>query len=562
MIHVTLADVVSTSEAVRGVSGRLDKRRLLVQLFSRLAPPDLKLAACFLAGEVPHGKLRVGWKGLMRARGKEHGPPQPSLFGRHTGRMQAPPQAGTDTEPAWPPPPETRAAPRATSPTLEELDTALASIKQVTGAGSTHERQQRLRNLLFPLATAEREFISALLLGELRHGALRAAVVEAVAETCGVDTEALRRAIMFSGSFAEVVDQLARDGGAALDRFGPRPLVPIEPMLAAQAESLEDLRLDGELAVEWKLDGVRLQAHRLASEVRLFTRQGRDVTLLVPSVVELVGALAVESVILDGEVVGQDTTGRPLPFQDLMSRFATQQPEAPATGLFGLDAVSQPESAGQVHVVFFDILALDGVALVDRPYRERMQVLDRVVPPSHRMTRRMIATHGELRAFCDEALAAGHEGIMVKFPEAPYTAGRRGAAWRKFKPAVTLDLVILAAEWGHGRRGGWLSNLHLGAPDGTRFAMLGKTFKGLTDEMLRQMTADLLRLQTSAEGGVVHVRPERVVEVAFDSIQRSRRYDSGLALRFARVKRFRPDKNAGEANTLDDVRRLAAAQNL
>jgi ATP-dependent DNA ligase I len=382
---------------------------------------------------------------------------------------------------------------------------------------------------------------------------LRALVIEALAAALQLAPEDLRRAIMFAGDFPAVVEAVAAEGEVALRRFGPRPLVPIEPMLASVAPSAgEAVAALGAAAVEWKLDGVRIQLHRDGDVVRAYSRQLRDVSALVPEVIALGRGFSATRFILDGEVVAFDRDQRPLAFQDLMSRFSTER-----------DTTNEAPAALEVPLVplFFDLLFLDEAPLVDRPYRERRSMLEQVVPEAHRVPAAVAASSEEAEHLYSEALGRGHEGVVVKSLEAPYTAGRRGAHWQKVKPAVTLDLVILAVEWGHGRRSGLLSNLHLGArvagePD--RFVMLGKTFKGLTDEMLRSMTEDLLALETHRDGIVVFVRPERVVEIAFDAVQRSPRYDSGFALRFARVKRFRPDKRPEEAATLDEV--LAAGE--
>ena len=396
--------------------------------------------------------------------------------------------------------------------------------------------------------------------------------------------EALRRAVMFAGDFSAVVEAVARDGASALSRFDLRPLVPIEPMLAAQAESLEEALADlAPAAVEWKLDGVRVQLHRAGGEVRVFSRQLRDVTSLVPELVTLGLRLPSERFILDGEVIALGEGGRPIAFQDLMSRFSREDdetaspgrampgpamrgratpgratPGAPTPG----PATPRPPTKDLV-ALFFDVLHVDGETLVDRPYRARREALERLVPEAHRVRQRRVETAEEAERMLQEALAAGHEGVMIKGLETPYAAGRRGAQWRKLKPAVSLDLVILAAEWGHGRRRGFLSNLHLGArvpSEEAQFVMLGKTFKGLTDAMLQELTVDLLGIATRRDAHVVHVQPVRVVEIAFDAVQRSPRYDSGFALRFARVKRFRPDKSAVSASTLDEVREIHARQ--
>jgi DNA ligase-1 len=296
----------------------------------------------------------------------------------------------------------------------------------------------------------------------------------------------------------------------------------------------------GRVAVEWKLDGVRIHLHKDHGTVRVFTRQLRDITTLVLDLVAWGERLPCEQLILDGEIVAFDVHGRPLAFQDLMS-------------LLSKEAAAKP----RLQPWFFDLMLDDHGSHLDDPYADRRARLERLLDPEHLVPHAMTQSAAEAQAVLDTALRAGHEGIVLKALDAPYVAGRRGSYWRKHKPAVTVDLVILAAEWGHGRRKGFLSNIHLGArveDEPGRFAMLGKTFKGLTDAMLAEMTRDLLALETHREPGVVYVRPERVVEIAYDAVQRSRRYDSGLALRFARVKRFRPDKSADEATTLEEIR--------
>jgi DNA ligase-1 len=431
------------------------------------------------------------------------------------------------------------------SPSLQELHAVFERLRTAAGAGSERARVDLLAALNERLNADERDFLSGLLLGELRQGALRALVVDALAAAFAVDPEALRRAVMFAGELEAVAAAVAAHGVAGLAAFTPTVLRPIGPMLAATANDIASgfAQLDP-VAVEWKLDGVRVQVHRDGASVRAFSRQLRDITHLVPGIEALVCSFAESTLILDGELVGHDAQGRPLPFQDLMSRFSTAA--APSHDL---------------HVWFFDVLFAAGESLVDRPYRDRRTVLERIVPAAHCIASARPPDAEAARALYREALARGHEGVLLKALDSPYAAGRRGSQWLKVKPAVTLDLVILAAEWGHGRRRGVLSNIHLGARRAEspgEFAMLGKTFKGLTDDMLQAMTADLLQLAVHRDEHVVHVRPERVVEIAFDSVQRSPRYDSGLALRFARVKRFRFDRTAADAATLDEVRAIHA----
>ncbi len=499
--------VVDTWLAVRAASGRLQKRDRMAALFAGLDAPDLKLAANYLAGDIGRDAAGVGWATVEEALGA------------------APPPAA---DPARLP--------------LAAIDAALADISAATGPGSAGRRADILARVMAAASAEEREFLASLLLGEMRQGALRAVVLEALARAVSVDPEALRRAVMFAGSLGTVIDAIRSGGADALARFQVTPLIPVEPMLASTAGDVNEAlaELGGTAAAEWKLDGVRIQLHRRGDDVRAFTRSLRDVTDSSPELVELARSLPATSFILDGEAIAR---GDVVPFQDLMSRF--QAEGGPAAG--GLD------------VRFFDVLYVEE-PIVDRPDRERRAALERLVPAERRIPRRLVATPAEVDAVLAEALDQGHEGLVLKALDAPYAAGRRGANWRKLKPAHTVDLVILAAEWGHGRRQGFLSNIHLGARDPhdpARFWMLGKTFKGFTDAMLRAMTEDLETIAVERGRHVVRVRPERVVEVAFDGIQRSTRYDSGIALRFARVKRFRPDKRAADATTLDEIRALA-----
>jgi DNA ligase-1 len=420
------------------------------------------------------------------------------------------------------------------------------AVAATSGAGSIRARVEALAALLARATAGERELLGGLLMGELRQGALRALVIEAIAVARRVDAGELRRAVMNAGSLGAVVAALAEGGEAVLARFTLTPLIPVEPMLAATAGELEAALVDlgGEAAAEHKLDGVRIQLHRLGDEVRVFTRSLRDVTAGSPELVALARSFPAERFILDGELVWLDDAGAPAAFQDLMSRFQTEEAES------------------GMRPFFFDALHL-GEPLVERPDRERRAALEGLVGAGRCVPRRIVTSAAEAQAALEEALDAGHEGLVLKALDAPYQAGRRGGLWRKVKTAHTLDLVILAAEWGHGRRRGWLSNLHLGARDAAdpeRFWMLGKTFKGLTDAMLRELTAELHTIAVESNDFLVRVRPERVVEIAFDDVQRSTRYDSGFALRFARVKRFRPDKTAAEATTLDEIRQVAGTR--
>jgi DNA ligase-1 len=424
--------------------------------------------------------------------------------------------------------------------------TALDRIASTSGTGSQESRRRALHDLFAQASEPEQRFLRAILHGELRQGALEGVMVEAVARAAEVPAAAVRRALMLAGELPAVAGAAFVEGLDGLARFRLEVLRPVKPMLAQTAGDVAAaIERTGPAAAEWKLDGARLQVHRLGGEVRAFTRSLADVTDRVPEIVAAVLALPSEAVVLDGEVIALRPDGRPHPFQVSMSRFGSS-----------VDTQAQAERL-PVTPFFFDCLHLDGDDLLDRPYAERVAALARIAPDALRVPQARIADADEGTRLLEDALAHGHEGVVVKALEAPYEAGRRGAAWVKVKRATTLDLVVLAAEWGHGRRQGRLSNLHLGArdPEGG-FVMLGKTFKGMTDEMLAWQTERLLDLATSRDGHVVHVRPELVVEIAFDGVQRSSRYPGGLALRFARVKGYRPDKTAAEADTIDVVRAL------
>ena len=406
--------------------------------------------------------------------------------------------------------------PHATAPSLTilDVDAAIGRLASTTGTGSGAARTALLTDLFGRATAEEAEFLRRLLVGELRQGALAGVMADAVAKASGTTIAAVRRAAMFAGDLATAAVAALTGGGGALDAFELRALHPVQPMLAASSPSATDaVGLFERSSVEWKLDGIRLQVHRSGNEVRCFTRNLNDVTAELPGLVSLAVALPADSFVLDGEAVAGD-------------------------------------------VRFFDCLALDGASLVDRPLLDRLDVLERVAAP-WRVPGTVTNDAAEAEAFLEQAIASGHEGVMVKDASSTYEAGRRGASWRKVKPVRTFDLVVLAVEWGSGRRTGWLSNLHLGAraPNG-EFLMVGKTFKGMTDEMLRWQTDTFQALKTSERGHVVFVRPEIVVEIALDGVQESTRYPGGVGLRFARVKRYRLDKSPNEADTIDALRAL------
>jgi DNA ligase-1 len=479
-----------------------------------LAPDEIEIATHFLSGDTRQGKFGIGYATLSAA------------------------AAGV--------------AAREPALSIVEVDRRLEDIAHIRGAGSTTRRSDALHDL-FSLATpAEQEFMVRLLVGELRQGALAGVMIEAIAAAASLPPPTVRRAAMYSRSLGATAHAALVQGEAGLAHFQLETLVPLAPMLAQTATSpAEALRqLGGEPAFEWKMDGARIQAHKSGDVVRIFTRSLNDVSAAVPEIVESLRALTTHDVVLDGEAIVLDPAGRPVPFQVTMRRFGRKL------------NVEQLRSGLPIHAFYFDCLRLDGETLADRPGCERFAALARVVPASSLMPRLVTASEQQAQEFYDAALAAGHEGIMAKALDAPYEAGNRGASWLKIKRVHTLDLVVLAAEWGHGRRTGRLSNLHLGALDPVtgEYVMLGKTFKGLTDAMLEWQTRELLARETRRETMTVYVRPELVVEIAFSDLQASVRYPGGLALRLARVKRYRDDKRAADADTMDTVRRIFAAE--
>jgi DNA ligase-1 len=379
----------------------------------------------------------------------------------------------------------------------------------------------------------------------LRQGALVGVMADAVAKTAGVPLAAVRRAAMLRGDLPAVAAALLRDGSGVLDGFRLEVGRPVSPMLAQTATSTDDaLARLGEAVFEWKLDGARVQIHRDGDEVGLFTRTLDDVTVRLPEVVELVRALPVRTLVADGEAIALRPDGRPQPFAVTASRVGSRRDVA--TG----------RTTTPITPFVFDVLHIDGADLLDKPTSARLAALDAIVPAANRVQRLITGDPAAAAGFLADTLRRGHEGVLAKSLTAPYEAGRRGASWLKVKPVHTLDLVVLAVEWGSGRRKGWLSNIHLGARDPNGgFVMLGKTFKGMTDEMLTWQTKRFTELATGPlDDWVVPLRPEQVVEIAFDGLQNSTRYPGGLALRFARVLRYRDDKTAAEADTIDTVR--------
>ncbi|HZB50673.1 MAG TPA: ATP-dependent DNA ligase, partial [Mycobacteriales bacterium] len=435
--------------------------------------------------------------------------------------------------------------------TLAEVDAAFEAMSLEAGAGATRRRRARLTDLFARATEGEQRFLRALLVGELRQGALEGVMADALARAAGLPARDVRRAVMLRGDLGAVAEAALSGGAAALASFGLEVGRPVLPMLASTADGVAAaLEKVCPAAVEWKLDGARVQVHRSGDEVAVFTRSLDDITARVPEVVEVARALPVTAAVLDGEVIALGPDGRPRPFQVTASRVGSRGDPAAL------------RAATPLSVFLFDVLHLDGRDLLDAPGAERAAALAAVVPADRRVPRAVVDTAAGAAAVLAEALAAGHEGVLVKSLATAYEAGRRGAGWVKVKPRHTLDLVVLAVERGHGRRRGWLSNLHLGARDPATggFVMLGKTFKGLTDEMLAWQTERLGALAARDDGWVVTVRPELVVEVAFDGVQTSPRYPGGVALRFARVLRHREDKTAADADTIDTVRAIHSGE--
>ena len=504
MADVLMNDVVATSSVVSATRSRLAKVDALADLLRR-AGDQVRAVVAFLAGTPLQGRIGAGWRTLVNLR----------------------------TAPAAMP-----------TLTVAEVDHTFSEVAGTSGKGSATRRTELLGALFGKATEAEQGFLIRLLAGELRQGALEGIMLDAIAKAAGLDNKAdketVRRAFMLSGQLPDTAAAAMTGGAAALDTFGLQLGRPIRPMLASPAENLEEALAGGPSVVEYKLDGARIQVHKDGDEVHVYTRTLREITGSVPELVELVRSLPCQSAVLDGETLALADDGRPRPFQETMSRFG---------------ATSERELL--LRPYFFDCVHLDGADLIDAPLRERNSALhkavgDLVIPgamePSQEAADQVLA----------DALRHGHEGVVVKSLDSTYQAGRRGKAWRKVKPVHTLDLVVLAAEWGHGRRTGYLSNLHLGArdPDGGPPVMVGKTFKGLTDELLAWQTSEFPKYEDHRDDWTVHLKPHLVVEIALDGVQVSSRYAGGVALRFARVVRYRPDKEPPEADTIDTVRAM------
>jgi len=507
-----LATLVSASDAVGATRSRLNKIERLAGCLRQLAPAEIRPGVSYLTGTLPQGKIGLGQALLKK------------LF----------------VEPA-----------HAAELSVGEADQVFQRLSEIQGAGAQTQRIQLLTALFRKADGVVQNFLVRLVLGELRQGALEGLMIDAIAKAADQPVAAVRRAVMFAGDPAAVAEQALLNGAAGLAQFRFVLFRPLQPMLAQPAQDPGTvLSRMGEAALEYKLDGARVQVHKRDDEVRVFTRQLHEVTASVPELVEQVGHLPVASLVLDGEAIALDRAGRPLPFQVTMQRFGRRR------------KVEEIRDRIPLSGLYFDCLYCDGDELIDRPDPVRNAALAVILPETSRVPRLITHRQDAADAFLQQALAAGHEGIMAKSLNAGYQAGSRGADWCKIKPSHTLDLVVLAAEWGSGRRRGRLSNLHLGArdPASNGFVMLGKTFKGLTDATLDWQTQALLAREIGREDAIVHVRPELVVEVAFNELQRSRQYPAGMALRFARVKRYRDDKTASEADTLETVRALFDAR--
>jgi DNA ligase-1 len=536
-----LLELVETSRRVSETRSRVEKVALLAEALGRMSSAEIGVGISFLSGNLPGGRVGIGYA-TLRSLETSSG----SAAGTAGG-------AGTAT---LTPPSGPWAPPRTGGPELELADVAhaLAAISDTSGPGTAARRASVLAELFARGSVAERGFLARLLAGELRHGALEGVLSEALARTFSVTGADVRRATMLTGELAEVARALAERGAAALPSFEPTLFRPLQPMLADTAADLGSALGQlgrgggGEAGFEYKLDGARVQVHKDGDRVEVYSRQQNPVTVAVPELVERVRRLPARQLILDGEAVGRGGDGRPVPFQLTMRRFGRRLNVEALRAELPLD------------VGFFDVLRLDGQTLLDHPACERWAALEDATrtDPGMRIPRLVTARVDEAEAFVARALSEGHEGAMIKSLDAGYAAGRRGQEWLKLKAARTLDLVVLAAEWGSGRRRGWLSNLHLGARDPVAggFVMLGKTFKGMTDEILRWQTDALLARELGRDGHAVFVRPELVVEVAFNDVQQSPQYPGGVALRFARLKRYRSDKVAEDANTISEVRAL------
>ena len=505
-------DLVDVSKRVSATTRKKEKAALLAECLKRGHAQEIALVASYLSGQIPQGSLGIGWATLQKSLGNPGQRPQPL--------------------------------------SLVEVDRFFERITQSRGVGSVEKKVKALRDLFSSAREDEKEFLVGLIMGEVRQGALEGLIVEGIAHASDLAVERIQQAVMFSGNTGEVAKAALENGLQGLSRFQPRLFHPIAPMLANAAEEEEDALVRwGQVACEFKIDGARIQIHKNGEEVRVFTRHLKEVTERVPEIVAMARGFQLDKAIFEGETFAMRPDGRPLPFQTTMRRFGRVQD------------IERMKQEIPLTSYFFDLLYLDGEPLFDEPQRKRFDLLSKSVPSEYRIPQIVTADEKVVREFLQKSLEAGHEGIMAKGVDSRYVAGHRGFYWLKIKPVKTLDLVILAAEWGHGRRKGWLSNLHLGArdPESGQFVMLGKTFKGLTDEMLRWQTSTLLSLETHRDEWTVYVQPKFVVETAYNDLQESPRYPGGLALRFARVRRYREDKTPSEADTIQRIQAMFEA---
>jgi DNA ligase-1 len=512
-VTTLLSALVDTSQRVGENAARRAKISHMAEFLRALGPGEIEIGVSYLAGVTRQGRTGIGWAMVRNAQTTVH--------------VEAP------------------------ALTLTEVDQTLAEISRASGPGSMAERA-RLLSALFSRATQrEYEFLARLLLGELRQGALEGLMVEAVAAAADVPARTVRRAAMVAGGISSVASSALTAGSAGLSGHAIALFQPVAPMLALPAEDIADAMARIPMAaLELKLDGARVQVHKSGEEVRIYSRTGNEITASAPEIVSAVRRSRAQSLILDGEAIALKPGGAPYAFQDTMRRFGR---------VLDIEAMRQTMP---LSVFFFDCLRREERDLVAEPASARFESLDRALPAELLIPRLVTSDLAAAQAFYDQTLERGHEGVMVKALDAPYDPGARSALWLKVKRSHTLDLVVLAAEWGHGRRRGWLSNLHLGAfdPASGQFVMLGKTFKGMTDAMLAWQTTELLQREVGRDAGTVRVRPELVVEVTFNDLQASPRYPGGLALRFARVKAYRADKKAQDADTIDTVRTIYAKQ--
>jgi DNA ligase-1 len=509
-----LAELVRASERVGATAARRVKVQELAALLNSLAPEEIGIGVHFLSGEITQGKIGVGYAAVRAA----------------------------------------AATPAAQSQTLslDEIDQRLARLAEIRGSGSAARRAQALQELFSRSTRSEQQFLLRLLIGELRQGALAGVMLDAIASAADLPPAAVRRAAMYGKNLGAVATAAFGGGIDALEKFQLEIFSPVSPMLAQTAVDVAEAlqTIHGAAAFEWKMDGARIQVHKLGEEVRIYTRSLNEIGAAIPEIAERVRTFSERTLVLDGEAIAFDASRRPHPFQVTMRRFGRKLNVEASRGILPIEAF------------FFDCLRIGDESIAGRSTQERFAALATAVPAAMLIPRLVTDSEPAARAFYEAAIAAGHEGVMAKALDAPYEAGNRGASWLKIKRVHTLDLVVLGAEWGNGRRTGKLSNLHLGALDPATggYVMLGKTFKGLTDAMLTWQTKEFLARETRRDTGTVYIRPELVVEIAFSDLQTSTRYPGGLALRLARVKRYRDDKRAEDADTMDAVRKIYAAQ--